>query len=144
MIDIRTVHAEDCAKLVPLLGELGYSTAETDLAARLDIILNRDDFAIFIAVSGSQAAGVICLTLMPSLYREGLQGAITTLVVSQAFRGQGLGRQLIEHGESWLHERGAVNVVVNPSNYRQAAHRLYETAGFSGTGVRFTKSLAAT
>ncbi|WP_455874248.1 GNAT family N-acetyltransferase [Rhizobium yanglingense] len=85
---------------------------------------------------------MICLTLLPSLYRAGLLGAITTLVVSQAARGQGLGRQLIEHGESWLHERGAVNVVVNRSNYRQAARRLYETAGFSGTGVRFTKSLA--
>ncbi|WP_455874247.1 hypothetical protein [Rhizobium yanglingense] len=44
MFDIRTARAEDCAKLVPLLSERGYPTAEADLAARLDTILNRDEF----------------------------------------------------------------------------------------------------
>lgn len=139
MIEIRSARIDDCSKLMPLLDELGYPTLETDLAVRLETILSRDDFAIFIAEIGNEVTGLICLTLMPSLYRAGLQGAITTLVVSHNFRGQGIARQLIECGERWLHSHGAVN----PSNHRQVAHQLYEAAGFSGTGVRFTKSLTA-
>lgn len=143
MIEIRSARIDDCSKLMPLLDELGYPTVEAELAVRLGTILNREDFAIFTAESGNEVTGLICLTLMPSLYRAGLQGAITTLVVSHNFRGQGIARKLIAYGERWLHSHEAVNVVVNPSNHRQAAHQLYEAAGFSGTGVRFTKSLTA-
>lgn len=140
-IEVRPAHLSDEVGLAPLMAELGYPTSPTELAVRLATILGREDFATFVAEVDGTAAGMICVTAAPSLYRDGLQGAIVVLVVSSAFRGRGLASALIERGESWLANSGARRATVNPSVHRGDAHRLYIRHGYEATGTRFTKTL---
>lgn len=141
VFEIRNVNLEDGALLAPLIAELGYPTSPERLAGRLATIQERRDFATLLAESNGVIAGVICVTLVPSLYRDGLQGAIVALVVSSAFRGRGLGKLLVERGECWLAENGAQRLTINPSTHRQDAQRLYTRLGYEATGTRFTKAL---
>ena len=141
-IEIRSACSGDEVGLAPLMAELGYPTSPDALAVRLAVILGREDFSTFVAEMDGTIAGMICVTTAPSLYRDGLQGAIVALVVSSAFRGRGLARVLIERGESWLAENGAQRATVNPSTHRSDAHRLYTRHGYEATGTRFTKTLS--
>ena len=140
-IEVRPACLGDKIMLTPLMAELGYPTSPDELAVRLATILAREDFATFVAEVDGTIAGMICVTLAPSLYRDGLQGAIVALIVSPAFRGHGLAALLVERGEHWLASNGARRAAVNPSTHRGDAHRLYARLGYEATGTRFTKTL---
>jgi ribosomal protein S18 acetylase RimI-like enzyme len=141
-MNIRPVRIEDVTELAPVMAELGYPTDVDSLASRVAIIVGRPDFATFVAEANGVVAGMITVTLAPSIYRDGLQGAIVALVVSASHRGRGLAGRLVEKGERWLVDNGALRATVNPSNHRIDAHALYRRLGYDATGTRFTKLLA--
>jgi len=145
MIDIKVRQATpaDYAALAELMTELGYAASPAEIAKRMEIINERTDYAILVAQTGGGIAGVIALTVTPSLYRSDPQGAIVALVVSSAYRGRGTAGTLVQSGENWLREHGVQRVTVNPSIPRENAHRLYARLGYEHTGLRFTKSLGA-
>lgn len=140
-MDIRPATAADAAALAPLMAELGYPTAPDEMAARLEVLHTRADFATFVAEAGGAVAGMVGVTVSPSLYRSDLLGAIIALVVSSEFRGRGIAARLVERGEQWLRDAGARRATVNPSTHREDAHRLYARLGYEATGVRFSKAL---
>jgi GNAT superfamily N-acetyltransferase len=123
------------------MAELGYPTAPEEMAARLEVLERRVDFATFVAEADGTVAGMIGVTVSPSLYRSDLLGAIVALVVSSEFRGRGIAARLVDQGEQWLRDAGARRATVNPSAHREDAHRLYARLGYEATGVRFSKAL---
>lgn len=140
-IKVRTATLSDAEELAKLMAELGYPTASDRMTARLGRLSDREDYAIFVADEDGAVAGMIGLSVVPTLYRDDLDGAITALVVSSDFRGKGIAGLLIGHGERWLYDRGARLATVKPSSRREEAHRLYQRCGYQHTGLRFTKVL---
>ncbi|AYG60753.1 GNAT family N-acetyltransferase [Rhizobium jaguaris] len=140
-IEIKVATGADVVALARLMAELGYPTSPGEMAARLERLSGREEYATFVADENGSLAGMIGLSLSPTLYRDDLDGAIVALVVSSNFRGRGIGGLLIDHGERWLYDRGARLVTVKPSARRDDAHRLYKRCGYEHTGLRFTKVL---
>ncbi|MGK9231487.1 GNAT family N-acetyltransferase [Inquilinus limosus] len=140
-MDVRHATAADAAALAHLMAELGYPTSPEEMAARMEAIRGRADHATFVAEEGGVVAGMVGVTVSPSLYRSDLLGAIVALVVSSEFRGRGIAALLVDRGEQWLRHRGAKRATVNPSTHRQDAHRLYARLGYEHTGLRFSKAL---
>ncbi len=140
-IKVRSATPSDVEELAKLMAELGYPTTSDNMAARIERLTDREDYAIFVADDDGAVAGMIALSVIPTLYRDDLDGAITALVVSSNFRGKGVAGLLIEHGERWLFDQGARLATVKPSSRREDAHRLYERCGYQHTGLRFTKTL---
>jgi ribosomal protein S18 acetylase RimI-like enzyme len=138
---IRPATPADAPALAALMAHLGYPADTNAIVARLAIVDARADIATFIAKTDAGVAGMMGLQVSPVLYRDDLNGAITALVVSPDFRGQGVAAALVAHGERWLVDHGAGRVSVMPSTHRADAHRLYERLGYAATGTRFTKSL---
>lgn len=139
---IRQAISTDCVALAGLMTELGYPTSTDEMAARMQIIADRVDHATFVADANGAIAGMIGLQISPSLYKNDPEAAIVALVVSSAFRGQGVAGLLVERGERWLFTSGAIRVSVKPSLHREDAHRLYKRLGYEHTGARFTKTLS--
>lgn len=140
-IKVRTATPLDVEELARLMAELGYPTTSEKMAARLERVTDRKDYATFVADEDNAIAGMIGLSVSSTLYRDDLDGAITALVVSPDFRGRGIAGLLIDHGERWLYDRGARLASVKPSVRREDAHRLYKRCGYEHTGLRFTKVL---
>lgn len=140
-MEIRPATAADAPALAPLMAQLGYPATPEEMAARLETLRGRPDFATFVAEADGVIAGMVGVTVSPSLYRSDLLGAIVALVVSSEFRGRGIAASLVDRGERWLRDAGAQRATVNPSAHRGDAHRLYARLGYEATGVRFSKAL---
>lgn len=140
-IKVRMATLSDAEELASLMAELGYPTTSDRMTARLERLSGREDHAIFVADEDGAVAGMIGLSVSPTLYRDDLDGAIVALVVSSNFRGRGIAGLLVAHGERWLYDRGARLATVKPNSRREDAHRLYKRCGYEHTGLRFTKVL---
>jgi GNAT superfamily N-acetyltransferase len=79
--------------------------------------------------------------MAPYYERNGTYGRLLALAVAEAYRGHGIGRGLIKAAEAWLAQRGATAIVVGTGHHRERAHRFYEQAGYTSTGIRYVKEL---
>jgi GNAT superfamily N-acetyltransferase len=69
-------------------------------------------------------------------------GRISTLVVSDDYRGRGVGGKLIEAAESIFRAWQCPRVEVSSGAQRQDAHRFYIREGYTEQPKRFIKDLA--
>jgi len=69
---------------------------------------------------------------------RGPAGVIYDLLVDPAWRGQGLGRRLLEATRAALVERGARQVVLSTAERNAGAQKLFAAAGFRRTMVEMT------
>jgi len=99
---------------------------------------------VFVAEVENRVVGFICLWgKVPSeaLDQKPAEYAfISDLVVLSAYRGQGLGRTLLEHAEAYARRQGAtaLELEVLPNN---RALNLYRRHGFRDYHILLTKSL---
>lgn len=140
-METRHATAADGPALAQLMTGLGYPTSTEEMAARMEALRGRTDHAAFVAEADGVIAGMVGVSVSPSLYRSDLQGAIVALVVSSRFRGRGIGALLVGRGDQWLRDSGATRATVNPSLHREDAHRFYARLGYEHTGLRLSRTL---
>ena len=138
---IRKATLEDASDISVLLGHLGYPNDAVSVHRRLEAILSRDDYFVAVAESKRDLAGLVSACWGLYLEYDGRWGRITSLVVAEDCRRQGIGTLLIDQAESWLRSRQARTCIVNSRQQRADAHRFYERRGYQVTGFRFVKSL---
>jgi N-acetylglutamate synthase-like GNAT family acetyltransferase len=140
-ITVREATLDDAPRLAPLLGELGYAVSASDLLARMRRLLGRDDQKVLIAERDSHALGLLALHVFPVLAYDRDLAMIMALVVTQAARGLGVGRALIERAEAIGKSLGASRLMVTTHVRRADAHAFYERLGFEFTGRRYVRSI---
>ena len=102
---------------------------------------------IFVADQEGEIAGYA--TVLAKVRSGGLDDGdleyayLADLVVRAAYRGRGIGRELIAKAETYARDEGAkwLRVCVRAEN--EGARRLYNTSGFSELYVDFEKDLTA-
>lgn len=101
-----------------------------NIAHFLDELKSVHAFPLVALDSGKRIIGYIC----PRLILD--EGQILNVAVQQAFRGQGIGRILVQRVLVDCREGGGstVSLEVRPSNF--AAIALYQGLGFVATGIR--------
>lgn len=142
-LTIRDVVPADAPAVAALLSELGHPTAGPAIPERLETV-EREGGAALLAVSEAGAAlGLITLAAPAVLHARGPVGLITALVVTDAARGRGVGRRLVDAGKRWAAARGCVRLTVTSGEHRAAAHVFYPACGLAYTGRRFTTVIEA-
>jgi GNAT superfamily N-acetyltransferase len=131
----------DAAALAILLAELGYPAAPDVIPERLARLAAFGRAIALVAAGPAGVLGVVTAHVFPSLHAAADVAWITSLVVSEDGRGQGVGRRLVEAVESWARARGAVRLSVSSGLARAGAHAFYERLGYAPSGRRFTKTL---
>ena len=96
---------------------------QDDMAA-LDIFLPPGG-RLLLATEGSYAAGIACLKRL----RDGI-GEIKRMYVRPEFRGQGIGRALLDMLVAEAREIGYPTIRLDSARFMEAAHALYRSAGF--------------
>src|SRR6201995_4221658 len=102
---IRPIEDRDAATATRLCAELGYSVEESAVLARVGQIAGDPNRAVLVACVADAVVGWIDLSVEYHLQSEPA-ALIGGLVVSEATRGQGIGRLLCEAAEAWAQGRG--------------------------------------
>ena len=72
---------------------------------------------------------------------RGPAGVLNDLIVDPAYRGQGVGRLLLETIISRFKSRGVPRVVLSTAAKNKSAQRLFERSGFRPTMIEMTREL---
>ena len=144
MVTIRQAALDDGPRLAMLSGVLGYPVDAGALAGRLTRLLARDDNAVLVAVaaSGDVVGWIHALEL--ELLEVERHCEIAGLVVDVAYRGQGVGRQLVEAAERWAADRGQGGMSVRSNIVRAESHPFYERMGYRRVKTQHAYSKALT
>jgi GNAT superfamily N-acetyltransferase len=139
---VRHAQPDDAAQVATLLAELGYPDNQVaDVRQRLELWANEATSRALVAERHEQVLGIVAVTAIPYLEHEGRWGRIVALVVSSAWRGQGVGRQLAEAAENAASELGCVVMEVTSALSRTDSHRFYQTLGYQDWGGRSARYL---
>ncbi len=128
-ISIRTMQAADSAAVNALTGQLGYTIDTEQVKHNLEMLLNDNNAAAFVAVFNNQVAGWITVagvvTLESLPYCE-----IRGLVVDEQLRNKQIGKALIEKTKQWCRDKNRERLRVRCNVVRNASHAFYLYLGF--------------
>lgn len=129
-IMIRAPRQRDYAAMSELAGQLGYASAEEEIARRLAGMQDSADHAVFVAET---AEGEIAGWIGVFLYRcveADARAEISGLVVAERMRSLRIGQRLLERAEDWAREKGCTASSARSNVIRERAHTFYERNGY--------------
>jgi GNAT superfamily N-acetyltransferase len=143
-VTIRPATVDDSAIIAVLLDQLGYPALVEDIPPRLEALNNLPTAIAIVAEDPERGViGLITSHLFPSIHDNEQVAWLTTLVVLDGVRSQGVGSQLVLFVEEWAARNGASRITVTSHKRRKRTHQFYQQRGYEWTGLRLTKSLAA-
>ncbi|MDI9601780.1 MAG: GNAT family N-acetyltransferase [Acidobacteriota bacterium] len=99
---------------------------------------------LFVAEMNGQVVGFLWMgTLLAEFSPEPVQAIVKNVSVAPERRRQGIGRLLIQHGESWAMAQGARRVRLQVTVSNSAAVALYHDLGYSVDRYEMTKPLGS-
>lgn len=147
-VNVRPARPEDAAQIIPflrrafaepginLITQPGEFNPTTESEARLISDMSRSDNSLFlVAESDGQIVGQ--LTLEGGKRRNVRHAATLGITVGETWRGQGVGRRLMEYAVAWARAGGVLTrIELHVFARNDHAIRLYESMGFEHEGRR--------
>jgi glucosamine-phosphate N-acetyltransferase len=96
---------------------------------------------LIVAVVENSIVGFCSLTLKNNLWQAGTLGIVDELVVDNRYRGQGIGKSLIEKITEIALKNKCKRIELDSSFHRTEAHQFYEHLGFVKRAYWFSKPL---
>ena len=138
----RKYESKDISAIRDILeNDLGYNCELDKLNNRVDEMLKRGNYQIFVACDGDKVVGFIgCVSYLAfELDNEGMK--IIALAVSKEYRRKGIGTELLKTAERWAKENNIEVVLLNSGLPREDAHRFYESQGYFKKSYGFIKRI---
>jgi GNAT superfamily N-acetyltransferase len=137
---IRPAASGDAAPLGHLLEQLGYPTDAAEIPERIEKLHARPGTMVLVAEDErGEILGVVTVHLFQSIHASEPAAWLTSLVVEEKARGQGIGSALVLRAEEWAIRHGALRISLTSALHRERAHEFYKTRDYEHTGVRLTK-----
>ncbi len=142
-IQIREAGAGDLPVLLALYRQLVNDDTHAislEQAEKLFLrIGNYPDYRIYLAERETgQVVGTFALLVMDSLGHMGTPAAILEdVVVSEAYRGSGIGQQMMAFATKTAREKGCNKFFFSSGIHRSDAHQFYENLGFKQHGYSY-------
>jgi PhnO protein len=105
-------------------------------------LYNLNQQTVLVYEQSGTVCGLCVLAIHYPLHFSGKCAEIVNLVVDEAVRGHGIGKELLAAMEQVAIENGCVRLEVDSGRWREGAHRFYEREGFQNTHCKLTKPLA--
>ncbi|MEA4924079.1 MAG: GNAT family N-acetyltransferase [Syntrophomonadaceae bacterium] len=142
---IRPAREADRAQIIYLIqtmdGEDGLAPEE--YGAIWNKINQYPYYKVFVVADGKIIIGTCSLIIIDNLGHLGARLAVAeNLIISQEYRGQGIGRQLIQFIMARAQAENCYKLVLSSDKKRTSAHRFYEQLGFEQHGISFKVELA--
>lgn len=131
---IREARADDLDDLMRLYRQLNPGDpAQADGAERvLARILDSDGLGIFVVEMDGAVVATTYLNVIPNLTRSASPYAvIENVVVEESLRGNGIGRQIMEHTMQAAWDAGCYKVMLMTGSGNPGTHAFYRACGLS-------------
>jgi GNAT superfamily N-acetyltransferase len=133
-VQIREMKLEDAMSVTRLSGQFGYSSSEEEIRERILLLKEFPDNCGFVAIHNNEIIGwihvMLSVRIESSLFYE-----ISGLVVDEHFRGQGIGKQLVDEVKKWCSDKRIPKLRVRCNVIRTKSHDFYLKLGFNETKV---------
>ncbi len=98
---------------------------------------------LFIYEADGNIMGTVFLTICPCpMFGFQPFGVVENFIVDEGYRGQGVGKKLLEHIFATSRANKCTAIKLLSSSHREAAHRFFERNGFDGSAKKgFVKYL---
>ena len=129
--------------MAALAEQLGYPVGTDELAERLAAVAANDHAQVMVAADADdRPIGWIHVEVKRTLVAP-LSAQVMGLVVDDAARSGGIGRELLRSAETWAAARGCGRMLVGTRVTRGRAHRFYQREGYAvqKTSYFFEKEL---
>ena len=128
---IRTATIKDASDISELSNQLGYPSSVSEIKERLESILSSDDHTMFVAYSSGNKVIAWIHAYKRQNVESGFFAEIGGFIVSEAFRGKGIGRNLLEAIEKWTLQNKLPKLRVRSQIQRDDAKQFYSNMGFT-------------
>ena len=138
----RKYESKDISAIRDILeNDLGYKCELDRLNRRINEMLKRGSYQIFVACDGDKVVGYIgCVSYLAfELENEGMK--IIAFAVSKEYRRKGIGTQLLKTAEQWATENNIEVILLNSGLPREDAHAFYESQGYFKKSYGFIKRI---
>ncbi len=117
--------------------------ADADTRILLDALAHPDPGTLVLVAEGDGGAilGFLFATTKQDYFTGTPHAHIEVIVVSDAARGQGLARTLIEAAEQWAARRGYASITLNVFDRNTRAKSVYERLGYAPETTHYIKPL---
>lgn len=130
---IRKSKKSDAPALMHLLAQMGSTYVRTleQIENRIDTFEHGDD-QLLVAEIDHAIVGVIAFGCYEQFRLQGCCCHIDTLVIDAPYRGQGIGKKLLQHAETYAIKKGATEIETTSANHRIAdgTHAFYKALGY--------------
>lgn len=146
-LTFREAALADLERVVELIADDAVAATRTGTygaphVAAFEAIAASPDNELVVAESGGEVIAVMQLTFIPGISRNGASRLLVEAVrVDKAYRGQGIGRLLMEHAHERGRERGCVLAQLTSDKQRPDAHRFYRNLGYEQSHEGFKLQL---
>ncbi|WP_131783686.1 GNAT family N-acetyltransferase [Legionella gresilensis] len=135
-ITIRKALIEDAPSFLPLIEQLGYPLSLEILKAQFEVFTKQDGYEIFLAEKAGIVVGWVAWSKSYLFVSPTTRIHIEGLVVDKNFRGEGIGRKLMEKAEEFA-KQSSPCIVDLTSGLRRAkdgSHDFYQSMGYYNEG----------
>ncbi len=144
-VQVRDAQPDDAPYVVRLIREL--AAADGDQSPITDdyavCYLRAAGCGVLLAEADGQIAGLLSYSIRPDLYHGANSGLIETLIVSEPYRGCGIGSTLLSVLLGRLESIGCAEVSVTTMPDNEGALRFYRSHGLTEEAVYLEKHFAS-
>jgi len=145
-IFIREATEEDLPEVLALYCESGIedgmSFTVEEARVHFAYLKRYPSFRVFVALAGQTVAGTYELLIMDNMAKRGKRsGIVEDVAVHPHYRGQGIGRSMMEHALEQCRLAACYKLTLSSNLKREDAHRFYDALGFTRHGYSFQVQL---
>lgn len=124
--------------------ELGRAAVEQNVRRKVERLRHDADFpnqAFVARAADGSLAGFVWVAKDHNDTTGHLEALLLNQYVAEPYRGQGLGRRLMETAEEWAIQQGLPRISLAVGSANRLGQRLYESLGYAVETLRMTKRL---
>lgn len=137
IVTIREAKIDDASRLVPLFEQLGYPQPKDIIENRLDAYIKTPDHNVFATEKEGMIVGFIALVGADWFIEIDKVYRIVALIIDESYRGQGIGKLLIQQAEDFAksHGGGMIELTSGLRRAESGSHKFYDSLGYKNEGV---------
>ncbi|TAL81922.1 MAG: GNAT family N-acetyltransferase [Candidimonas sp.] len=138
-MQIRQAELDDSERISLLMRQLGYEAFPTLIKHKLLALSGRATDLVLVADDNGMIKGIVSLHEQEMFHQDGRLGRITSLVIDEMPRGEGVGSLLVLEADNFFRRSGCVKAEVTSGGHRPQAHLFYQKPGYAQDERRFLK-----